>query len=163
MNYKLSLMLAFAFVLTLTAGVRAAHVDDATFVKEAAIGGLFEVKAGKLASENALDADIKKFGDMMAADHGKAADELKELAAKKGWAFPTELDAKHQKKLEKFAALKGADFDKAYVAEMKSDHKKDFDSFKHIAEKGTDTDLRAWASKTLGVVEGHLKHVEAMK
>jgi len=163
MRAKLPIALAFAFVLSLMGVSRAASFDDASFIKEAAIGGMFEVKAGKLASEKASDAEVKKFGEMMATDHGKAGDELKDLAVKRGWVLPHELDSKHQKKLDKLSALSGLDFDKAYIAEMKSDHKTDLDEFKKAAEKANDTDLRAWASKVLSTVDSHLKQVENIK
>ena len=37
-----------------------------------------------MASSQATNADVKKFGDRMVTDHSKANDELKQLAATKG-------------------------------------------------------------------------------
>ena len=62
----------------------AAHrTSDQSFVMKAAEGGLAEVELGKLAAQNATSDDVKKFGQRMVDDHGKANDELKSLAQQK--------------------------------------------------------------------------------
>ncbi|MGZ3952733.1 MAG: DUF4142 domain-containing protein, partial [Flavisolibacter sp.] len=50
---------------------------DSSFVMAAAVGGLMEVEAGKVAQDNAQNQRVKDFGGMMVADHSKANDELK--------------------------------------------------------------------------------------
>src|SRR3954453_360787 len=42
------------------------------FIKDAGVGGLAEVEFGKLASTKATDPEVKKFAQMMVADHAKA-------------------------------------------------------------------------------------------
>ena len=54
---------------------------DATFMKEAAEGGMAEVALGQLAVEKASSSDVKTFGQRMVDDHSKANDELKQLAS----------------------------------------------------------------------------------
>ena len=102
--------------------------SPADFVKEAAQGGMAEVELGQLASKNAQDPEVKKFGQMMVTDHGKANAELKTLAGKKNWTMPTDIGS-HKSTMDKLQGLKGADFDKAYVDEMVSDHEKDLKAF----------------------------------
>jgi putative membrane protein len=65
---------------------------DSDFVKEAAQGGMMEVRLGKLAQEKASDEKVKQFGKRMEQDHSKADDELKKIAADKGIQLSTELD-----------------------------------------------------------------------
>jgi predicted outer membrane protein len=65
---------------------------DRKFVLEAARGNMTEVELGKLASERASSDAVKQFGQRMATDHGKAYDELKDLAQQKGLALPADLD-----------------------------------------------------------------------
>jgi putative membrane protein len=48
---------------------RAARIADRTFVMQAAMGGLKEVAAGRLASDRATNEDVKKFAQQMVADH----------------------------------------------------------------------------------------------
>jgi putative membrane protein len=63
-----------------SAGLTAA---DTKFVKEAADGGMAEVELGQLAASKASSDDVKKFGQRMVDDHGKANDQLKQLASQK--------------------------------------------------------------------------------
>src|SRR6476620_4549728 len=62
---------------------------DKTFMKKAAKGGMMEVTMGKVAEQNAKNDDVKSFGKRMVTDHGKANDELKSIASKKGVPLPS--------------------------------------------------------------------------
>ena len=53
--------------------------------------------------------------------------------------------------------MTGADFDKAYMSDMVSDHKEDISDFKKEANGGKDADIKAFAAKTLPTLEDHLK------
>lgn len=129
------------------------------FMTEAAIGGMAEVELGKLASTKAQNADVKKFAQMMVADHGKANTELKALATKKGVTLPTELDAKHKSTMTELQGLSGAAFDKAYIAGQLADHEKTVKMFQAQAQNATDPDVKAFAAKTLPTLQEHLEMV----
>ena len=129
-----------------------------SFLAEAAEGGLAEVELGKLAAKNAQDAEVKKFGQMMVDDHSRANQELKALAAKKSIKIPEQLGT-HKSTVDKLSDLKGADFDKEYVNEMISDHKKDVDAFERQANSATDPEVKAFAAKTLPVLKKHLEAI----
>lgn len=130
---------------------------DREFATKAALGGLMEVQLGKLAQEKAQTPEVKNFGQRMVEDHGKANDELKQLASKKNLRLPTALDEKHQKKVDKLQKASGADFDQGYMREMVKDHSKDVAQFRKASTEVKDPDLRAWAEKTLPVLEEHLR------
>jgi putative membrane protein len=99
----------------------------------------------------------------MADDHGKASDELKQLAQQKGLTLPADLDPKHKALRDRLAKLNGADFDKAYASEMVKDHRKDVADFKRQANAAKDPDLKSWAGKTLPTLEEHLKQAQDME
>jgi putative membrane protein len=61
-------------------------------------------------------------------------------------------------KLEK---LSGAQFDRAYMSEMVADHKKDVAEFRKQSTSGKDSDLKAFAAKTLPTLEDHLKMAQS--
>jgi putative membrane protein len=128
---------------------------DEKFMKEAAVGGMTEVKLGQLAEQKASSDAVKQFGKRMATDHGKANDELKQLASQKGVALPMDLDRSHQGLYDKLAKLNGADFDRAYMKEMVKDHDKDVKAFRKEADSGKDLDLKSWAGKTLPTLQEH--------
>ena len=52
---------------------------DRKFVEDAAKGGMAEVQLGQLAAQKAQSDDVKKFGQRMVDDHGKANDKLKQI------------------------------------------------------------------------------------
>ena len=133
---------------------------DASFIKKAAAGGMAEVDLGQLASSKASDDKVKSFAQRMVTDHGKAGDELKSLAASKQIAVPPALDSKHEATHARLAKLSGSAFDRAYVADMLADHKKDVAEFRHEASAATDPDVKAWVTKTLPTLEEHLKMIE---
>ena len=129
---------------------------DQHFVMEAYEGGMAEVALGQLATEKASNPKVKEFGQRMVTDHGKANDELKSIASKKNLTLPTEVDSKHQAAYDKLAKLSGSDFDKAYIDAMVKDHDEDVKEFKKATSTaGMDADLKAWAEKTLGVIQEH--------
>jgi putative membrane protein len=141
-----------------TASVPAA---DKAFAEKAAVGGLAEVEMGKMAQQKGSSDQVKQFGSRMVDDHSKANDELKQIASSKGITLPTDLDAKHKSKMDKMQKLSGAQFDRAYMDDMVADHKEDVADFKKQASSGKDSDLKAFASKTLPTLEDHLKMAQS--
>jgi putative membrane protein len=134
---------------------------DQTFVTKAAHGGLAEVKLGTLATQKAANADVKAFGQQMVDDHSKANDELKQLASTKGITLPTDIDAKDQATYDRLSKLSGAEFDRAYMQHMVADHRTDVAEFRHESQRGEDSDVKAWAGKTLPTLEHHLQMAES--
>src|SRR6185369_12140995 len=87
----------------------------------------------------------------------KANDELKQLAATKGVTLPTAVSAEEQKDMDALSAKSGKDFDKAYIDDMVKDHEKDVAEFEKASKDARDADLKAWVTKTLPTLQGHLK------
>jgi putative membrane protein len=137
--------------------------DDSKFMVEAASGGMMEVQLGQLAQEKAKSQRVKDFGSMMVRDHSKANDELKSLAATKNVTLPATPGDKQQKHINDLSKKTGSDFDKAYMNMMVDDHKDDIDAFEKCANKGTDADVKSWASKTLPVLRTHLDSAKAVQ
>jgi putative membrane protein len=129
---------------------------DRKFVEEAAMGGMAEVELGKLAQQKGGSDQVKQFGARMVEDHGKANDELKQLAQAKGLSVPAAPDKSHQKEVDKLNKLSGAKFDREYMAHMLSDHRKDVSDFKKAAGSAKDSDVKSFASKTLPTLQEHL-------
>jgi putative membrane protein len=126
------------------------------FVKQVAIGNMFEIESSKLAQQRAA-APVKTFAAQMVTDHGKTTTELKSLVS--GGKFraelPTAMDSAHQSKLDKLKGLNGADFDKQYVSDQQSAQKDAVDLFERYAKGGDNADLRGWASKTIPTLKHH--------
>jgi putative membrane protein len=141
-----------------TGGTASTLTDvEKEFVMKAAQGGMAEVSMGSLAAQQGTDAGVKAFGNRMVTDHGKAGDELRQLATSKGIAFPAETDADHKAKQDELSKKTGKDFDKAYIDDMVKDHEHDVAEFEKMAKGAKDPDLRAWVTKTLPTLQDHLK------
>jgi len=125
------------------------------FWNKAAEGGMAEVELSKVAQSKAQNPDVKKFAQKMVADHTKANDELKSLAAKFKVTLPAELNSTHKSVLEKLNSLSGADFDKAYVDAMVKDHDDAVSLFQTEADGGTTEELKAFAAKALPTLKSH--------
>ena len=136
---------------------------DKDFMLAAAQGGMTEVKLGELAARKGMSEDVKAFGQMMVKDHTAINTDLKTLAAQKGVTLPENLDAKHQGMVDKLTALKGAEFDDAYVNGMIKDHKMDAKEFKAESAETKDAEIKAFVDKSIPVVSAHLDHITAMK
>src|ERR1043166_1821504 len=98
----------------------------------------------------------------MVDDHSKANTDLMTVAQSKGITLPTTLDEKHRDQVKKLQAMTGADFDRAYSKLMLSDHKKDVSEFEKQSTKGTDPDLKAFASRTLPTLQEHLQMAKTL-
>jgi putative membrane protein len=138
-------------------------VDDKSFVKEAAIGGLTEVELGKVAAQKASSDAVKQFGQKMVDDHSKANDQLKEAATKAGFEVPAAPDSKHQGRINKLSKLSGTEFDRAYIKDQLKDHKEDVKKFQQEAQGGTNPAIKNFASQTLPTLQRHLQMAQRLK
>jgi len=125
-------------------GSSSLSAKDKMFIKKAAKGGMMEVAMGKLADEKGQSEDVKSFGKRMVADHSKANDELKKIAAQKNAKLPTK---------EPTASWTS---DKAYMDAMVKDHEKDLAEFQEEAKSGSDPDVKKFADDTAKIVQEHL-------
>lgn len=123
------------------------------FVTQAAISDMFEIESSKLAQQKSTKDTIKSFASQMVADHTKTSQELKSAAT--GVQIPADMDSSHQSKLDKLRGLNGADFDKQYISDQQSAHKDAVSLFDRYAKSGDNAGLKAWAGKTLPVLQHH--------
>ena len=143
---------------TATQSIPAANLarGDRKFIEEAAQGGMAEVQLGQLAQQKASNDQVKQFGKKMADDHQKANDEIKKIASNKGINLPTDLSSGDRREYDKLQKMSGADFDREYMKEMVSDHKKDVKDFQSEGKSAKDADIKNFASSTLPTLQQHL-------
>lgn len=137
-------------------------VSDADFAKEAAQGGMAEVKLGQLAQDKGSSAAVKDFGRKMVDDHSQANDKLKSVAEQENVRLPAGLSKKDQSTYDKLSKLSGEEFDRAYARDMVKDHQSDIASFKQEAANGRDPGIKSFATETLPTLQDHLKMARDM-
>ncbi|HTH16728.1 MAG TPA: DUF4142 domain-containing protein [Magnetospirillum sp.] len=134
--------------------------QDRNFVEDAQAGGIMEVQLGQLASERAQSQDVKDFGSHMVTDHSKVNQQLDTITNKMGMSPPNELPREQRRQVDKLSKLNGAEFDRAYIATMVDDHKKDIGAFRKQADKGENAELKNFAQATTPTLEQHLQAAE---
>jgi putative membrane protein len=132
---------------------------DAEFLTKAASGGMLEVELGKLVQERGTMAEAKNFAQQMIDDHSKANNELMVLAQRKHITLPTMMGSDQQDVYKDVEEKTGATFDREYIHEMRQDHEEDVKEFTKAAAQAADPDIRAFASRTLPVLQRHLEMV----
>jgi putative membrane protein len=132
--------------------------SDRKFAMTAAMGGMAEVETARLALTKASSDAVKQYAQKMIDDHTAANAELMQIASTKGITLPTAPDAKHRAMMAKMERLSGAAFDREYIMMAgHKDHQKMEKLFRDESMKGRDADLKAFAAKTLPVVQQHLQ------
>jgi len=135
--------------------------DPGDFVRTAAQDGNAEVVMGKLAAGKTKNAQIKAFANMMVTDHTAAGTELKSIATKKKFDFPSD-NGSNQSTIDSLNKATDS-FDKDYVDEMVKAHENAVSLFQKQADNGTDADLKAFASKTLPKLKEHLDKIKKIQ
>jgi putative membrane protein len=132
--------------------------SDRKFAMTAAMGGMSEVEMARLALTKASSDAVKQYAQKMIDDHTAANAELMQIASAKGLTLPTAPDAKHRAMMAKMEKLSGAEFDRQYIMMAgHKDHSKMEKLFRDESTRGRDADLKAFAAKTLPVVQQHLQ------
>lgn len=136
---------------------------DKQFITEAAQGGMAEVQLAELALKRASSSEVKKYAQQMISDHTKANKELMAIASKKGVTPPKTIGPQFEAVRAKLSKLSGTSFDQAYINEagVKA-HTQQEALFRQQSQQGQDPQLKAFATKTLPIVQGHLQMAEKM-
>ena len=132
------------------------NATDVSFVKHASASGMAEVKVAGLGVKKAGRADVKEFAEMLVKDHTMANEELKKLASTKGVELSAVIAPKHADTFQKLEKVSGTEFDKEFLADQVSDHKKCVSNFEAASKDSKDTEVKIFADKMLPTLRAHL-------
>ena len=155
-----AVLLLFAF--SAEAIGAAPQTEAGPFVASATQAGLMEIEAARLALEKSGNADVRGFATRMIAEHGKANEELKAIATRKGIPVPATLDAEHTKMLKPLRDASAKAFDKAYATRMVADHAAAVELFQANVVH-PDSELAAFAGKTLPQLQEHKRLADNLR
>ncbi|MBV8917192.1 DUF4142 domain-containing protein [Bradyrhizobium sp.] len=140
-------------------GVPAPHQTndaDRIFIHAAAIGGLAEVDAAKLAAKKG-GRRVQEFAQRMIHDHAAANDRLSALATAESIPLPDRLDDEHSTMRDKLEQASGTQFDRTYIEGQITDHQKTAQLLEYEIGSGENADLKKLASDILPTVLDHLR------
>ena len=153
-----ALVFSIGFAAMASSAVHAAEQPsdaDKKFVEKVSQGGMYEVEASKLAEDRATAADVKDQAVTEVHDHEMVNRHLKKLADAAGLTVAADLDKVFADRLAKLKEVKDADFDAAYIEDMKKIHDKDEKLFAKEADEGTG-DFKSFAHETDLIVKRHI-------
>jgi putative membrane protein len=165
----------------------AVHNGEQDFISTQLSDGTAEVELGRMASQRAVNPDVKRFAQMMVDDHTKAGAELKEIAGKYNVNITEENGDKHKDLMDRLSKLNGAQFDKQYMQAMVDNHEDAVDGLEsrvnstaslkdkitdpskadtQVTPEQTDNAVAAavneWAATTLPTVRHHLDEAKTI-
>lgn len=160
-NHLLTVLATLATLALVSCGGAPTTPD---FVTKAAMSDLYEVEAGKIASEKGQSDAVKEFGRHMVEAHSKTSEELKGIvqAEKLNMELPTKLNKKRQKRIDALNNAKPEDFDKIYAMQQAKAHKKVVELFDDYAEDGDNAALKQFAANTLPTIKQHREQAEKL-
>jgi putative membrane protein len=123
------------------------------FINRAAIAGIYEVKAARIALNKAQNAQLRTFAAMMIKDHTEASEELKAVAG--DFPIPIALDRTHQGLVDQLNAATAADFDRLYWEQQTEAHKDAVSLFTQFSTEGAKGAVKGFAAKNLPVLQHH--------
>lgn len=153
---------ATAFTLAGASFALAQEMSAQDFVNEAASGGMFEVQSSELALERAQGDEVKAFAQMMVTDHTANNEELKAAAEAEGLTVPTEIEGAAAENMEAVEAAEGEGFDAVYAERQVAQHEAAVQLFEAYAQTGMEEALKAYAEKSLPVLQQHLEQAQGL-
>lgn len=138
-------------------------VDDAgiAFVTNVMEGGNTEIAAAQLAEKQSTNPRVLNFAKMMIADHSASGKQLQQIANNKYVTIIDTISQDHKNMIKSLSGKTGADFDKAYMQMMVTDHEKVVQLF-HDATENTNATLNSFAEKNIGKMQMHLDSAKAI-
>lgn len=139
-------------------------------LQELHAGNQMEIQLGQLALQKAQHPRVKQFAQQMVDQHEQLDRQLTQQAQSTGVTLTGEKFQEKQKeaqsKMQDMQAIRGAEFDKAYMEFMVEDHDKDVEKVKDAAKQATD-DNQTQIASTLHSAERemsrHLMHARQVE
>ena len=145
------------FVVAVLSGCSSSNTDSGKFLLKAMQDGMAEVRLCQLALQHSQNDDVKRFAQRMIQDHTRTDQEISQLASRKGITLPQDVSEKQKLTYDALSKLSGASFDKEFMDHNVSDHEGDVKDFEEQIQKGTDQDIKAFAARTLPMLQTHLQ------
>jgi putative membrane protein len=151
------------------AWAQSAGTNDAQIAAIVVAANQVDIDAGKLAASKSGNKEVREFAQRMVTDHtgvNKAATELVTRLKVKPESNATSTSMKQggDATLQRLIGLKGAEFDRAYVANEVAYHQKVLDALdKTLIPSAKNGELRALLVKVRPAFVAHLEHAKHLQ
>ena len=142
----------------------AGSVSTDAFVRDAAIGDMYEIAAAKIALERSKSSEVKNLAQMILTDHTASSEKLKMLVSggQVKATLPTELDERRKGMLDNLRAPGGPDFDGRYILQQTMAHHEGFLLMNGYKTAGSDPALKAFAAEVEPKIQMHMDMAQKM-
>ena len=129
---------------------------DRDFALTAAANNLLEIGAAQMARNRTSSPDILSYASMLEQHHSAAHAELTALMRARGVLPPSVVPYTMQEVMNRLGTTRGGDFDRKFVVDVGlTAHASAIATFQQQMPRLSDPELRAWAAKTLPVLQQH--------
>jgi len=155
--------------LLFAGAVSAQGVTDPQIASIVVTANQVDIDAGKLAVARSTDAAVKSFAQLMITDHTGVNKQAVDLVTKlkvtpEDNATSKSLKDGGEKNIASLKALKGAEFDKAYIDHEVAYHQQVLDAVdKTLIPSATNADLKALLVKVRPAFVAHLEHAKKIQ
>lgn len=148
--------------LMVCAAAQAASVSraDREFMSTAATMDMTGAHEGQLAQDKASSAEVKDFARMLAKDDGESFGRLAEVATRAGVTIPRGINTAHIQEIRTLEAMKGSRFDRQFARNEVTAEQRALTVFKREAKYGENSDVKAYATSMIPVLDNDLKRAE---
>jgi putative membrane protein len=136
----------------------AGAVSTDAFVRDAAMGDMYEIEAAKMALERSKSAEVKSLAQMILTDHTASSEKMKQLAAsgQVTQPLPIELDERRKGLLDNLRGSGGTDFDGRYIKQQAAAHHEAYLLMTGYGAAGQDETLKAFANEVAPKIKMHM-------
>jgi len=131
--------------------------QDRVFLREAAQKNMLELELGEIARWKGSSEWAREYGEVMMKDHRMGVNEVRLIARKLNLMVPNRLSTENKKIVARLSRLNGAEFDRAYRAEMIRGHNAYDEKLEREIKLGNNSLIRNFAIKSAPVTRLHAK------
>jgi len=128
---------------------------DRLFVIHASMGNLNEVALGRLAMTHTRTPGVLAVAKMTLTEHGAAELDLESAARSQGYPVSKDPGVVNKAFAQKLATMRGASFDKMYMAAQTAGHEATITLVEHEIENGKNARIKSYATNKLPGILGH--------
>lgn len=133
--------------------------DRLGFAERAMAGNQFEIESSKLALERSKTREVRDFAERMIADHGVAAEKMKQALAEDQLSATGALSQTQQESLRALREAPDDQFDMTYLSAQMTAHEEAVGLFDGYIKKGEEGALHGFAETTMPALVMHRKQV----
>ncbi|GHE43754.1 hypothetical protein GCM10017673_52360 [Streptosporangium violaceochromogenes] len=131
--------------------------QDKKFLVQAHRSNLAEIASARLAEERSGDQTIRDIAQRLVTDHTKLDAKVRQVAERAGVPLPRKPSEKQTEVFDRLSALKGKEFDRAWLAAQMAGHRRTLANIDEELQAGSSSEVKDLASSAKPIVSGHLE------